>query len=64
VGADLYVTREDGTTYVLKTTKGSAELIATNELNEFTVATLVFSDGQLFLRTERHLYCLAAAKSP
>jgi outer membrane protein assembly factor BamB len=54
----LYVTREDGTTFVLDVSK-EGNIVATNELaGEFTVATPVFVDGHVLLRTEESLYCI------
>jgi hypothetical protein len=34
-------------------------LLATNDLGEATNATPAISDGQIFLRTDGHLYCIA-----
>lgn len=57
-GTHLYVTREDGTTFVVDVSD-KAEVIATNSLNdEFTVATPVLVDGQILIRTYEHLYCI------
>jgi outer membrane protein assembly factor BamB len=54
----LYVTREDGTTFVLDVAE-EGKVIATNELaGEFTVATPVFVDGQILIRTRESLYCI------
>lgn len=57
-GDKIYVTREDGKTFVLK--QGDKfELIAANELpNEYTVSTPVFVDGRIFIRTFENLYCI------
>lgn len=55
-GGHLYVTREDATTFVLKT-GDKFELVAKNEFpGENSVATPVFVDGRLLLRTYEHLY--------
>ena len=57
-GHHLYVTREDGVTFVVDVS-GKAKLVATNSLNdEFTVATPVLVDGKILLRTYEHLYSL------
>ena len=55
----LYVTREDGTTFVLDVGAG-LKLVSTNALGdgEFTVATPVLVDGKILLRTYDHLYCI------
>jgi outer membrane protein assembly factor BamB len=56
-GNKLYVTREDATTYVLDA--GSGKQLAENTLGgEFTVATPVFVDGQILLRTHEKLWCI------
>lgn len=52
----LYVTREDGVISVLAL--GDAfKVLQVNRLGEFIVATPVFVDGQVLVRTESHLYC-------
>jgi outer membrane protein assembly factor BamB len=53
----LYATNQDGTTYVLKVDP-MLELIAENKLAEYTVATPVFLDGRIYIRTDGHLYCI------
>ena len=53
----LYVTREDGTTFVLATGDTFKQL-AENRLGEFTLATPVFNNGQVLIRTFEHLYCI------
>jgi hypothetical protein len=35
------------------------ELLAMNDLGEPSNATPAISDGQIFLRTDGHLYCIA-----
>jgi hypothetical protein len=35
------------------------EVLAVNDLGEPSNATPAFSDGQVFLRTDGHLYCVA-----
>lgn len=56
----LYLTREDGTTFVLNAKNG--ELVSSNALpqEEKTVATPVFVDGRVLLRTFEHLYCFGS----
>jgi outer membrane protein assembly factor BamB len=58
VDGKIYVTREDGTTFVVK--QGPAfELLGKNELEgESVVATPVFVDGRILIRTREHLYCI------
>ncbi len=55
----IYLTREDGKTFVLE--QGNEfKLLAANELGEgeFVVATPVFVDGRILIRTVEHLYCI------
>ena len=57
-GGKLYVVREDGKTFVLDT-GNEFKIIAENELADaYAIATPVFVDGQIFLRTLTHLYCI------
>jgi outer membrane protein assembly factor BamB len=57
-GGHIYVTREDGATFVLP--RGdSFQVAARNELaGEHIVATPVFVDGRILIRTYDHLYCI------
>ena len=58
----LYVSNLEGDTYVVA---ASAEfkLIAKNSLGESTYAGLAVSNGELFLRTHKHLFCIANTPS-
>jgi hypothetical protein len=53
----LYLTGEGGTTTVLRA-GDSFEILATNRMEEYTLSSLAVSEGQIFLRTSEHLYCL------
>lgn len=53
----LYVTSEDGITSVYKTGP-KFELLAENQVEGYCLSTIAISDGQLFLRTDKHLYCI------
>ena len=59
-GGNLYVTREDGTTFVLDAK--TLALVSTNALGdgEQTVATPVFVNGRILLRTYNTLYCIGS----
>jgi outer membrane protein assembly factor BamB len=58
-GGKIYVTREDGKTFVVEQQGDTSKLVATNELNEEpVVATPVFVDGRILLRTPDHLYAI------
>jgi outer membrane protein assembly factor BamB len=56
-GKLLYVTREDGKTFVLDT-ENELKVVASSELNENTVATPAFANGDILLRTFDHLWCI------
>ena len=55
----IFLTREDGKTFVLA--QGDEfKVLAANELDgSQTVASTVFVNGQILLRTDTHLYCIA-----
>jgi outer membrane protein assembly factor BamB len=53
----VYVSNEEGLTTVLKA--GPAfEILAENALGEYTLSSPAISDGQIFLRTEKAVYCV------
>ena len=52
----VFVTREDGTTFALAAGDEFKQL-AENKIGEFTLATPVFNNGQVLIRTFEHLYC-------
>lgn len=55
----LYITREDGKTFVLAT-GNDFQVLAANELDGAqTVASPVMVNGRILLRTDTHLYCIA-----
>jgi outer membrane protein assembly factor BamB len=53
----LYVSNLEGQTFVLEASP-QFKLLATNDLGEVTYAALAPSNGELFLRTYDHLYCI------
>ena len=53
----LYVTNEDGLTTVLKAGP-KFEVLAENNLNDYTLSSPAISDGQIFMRTAQYLYCI------
>ncbi|MDZ4849509.1 MAG: PQQ-binding-like beta-propeller repeat protein [Pirellulaceae bacterium] len=57
-GGNLYVTNQEGSTIVFKPNPERFELVATNELSEPSNSTPAISDGQIFIRTHKHLYCV------
>lgn len=57
----IYVTNEEGLTSVFRAGP-KFELIAENPTEEYTLSTMAVSNGQLFLRTEKHLYAIGKGK--
>jgi outer membrane protein assembly factor BamB len=53
----VYISNEDGVTVVVKAGTEFA-VVAENKLEEYTLSSPAVSDGQLFLRTAGHLYCI------
>ncbi|MGH9943956.1 MAG: PQQ-binding-like beta-propeller repeat protein [Pyrinomonadaceae bacterium] len=53
----LYVTNEEGLTTVFKAGP-TFEVLAENPLNEYCLSSPAVSDGQIFIRTSNHLYCI------
>ena len=53
----IYVTNEDGVTSVVKA--GPAfQLLAENEVDDYILSSPAISDGQIFIRTTKFLYCI------
>lgn len=57
-GGVVYLSDRDGKTVVIKDSE-EFEIIATNSLGETIDATPAPVDGELFIRGERHLYCIS-----
>lgn len=57
-GGHAYVTDQEGTTIVFKPNPERFEPVSTNALGEKCNATPAVSDGQVFIRTFRALYCI------
>ncbi len=53
----IYLSNNDGTTFVVKAGK-EFTLLGTNELGERITASPAISDNELIYRTDSHLYCL------
>jgi outer membrane protein assembly factor BamB len=60
-GDHLYVTNEEGHTFVLAPGR-EYKLLAQNELGETVMATPAISDGVLYVRARKHLFAVAAKK--
>ncbi|HEX5270069.1 MAG TPA: PQQ-binding-like beta-propeller repeat protein [Gemmataceae bacterium] len=56
-GGYLYFTADSGDTYVLKAGE-SFELVGVNALGEDVYASPAAADGQMFLRGDKHLFCI------
>jgi len=56
----IYVPNQSGDVFVLRADP-KFEVLTTNSLREPTNASLAASDGDLFMRTDKSLWCLAAA---
>jgi outer membrane protein assembly factor BamB len=53
----IYVTSEDGVTSVFAAGP-RFELVSENAVDEYTLSSVAVSGGQIFLRTEKHLYAI------
>ncbi|MBL8218955.1 MAG: PQQ-binding-like beta-propeller repeat protein [Bryobacterales bacterium] len=53
----IYISNELGTTTVMKAGR-EFEVLAVNKFDEYTLSSPAISDGQIFLRTEKALYCI------
>jgi outer membrane protein assembly factor BamB len=58
-----YVTSRNGTTVVFRPNPGKFELLASNALGEDCNSTPAISNGELFIRTFKNLYCIKGGKS-
>ncbi len=61
-GDYLYFLDDDGNTFVLKAGP-KFELVAKNPLGEECHASPAIADGQIFIRTLHHLYCIGAPEA-
>lgn len=60
-GGRVYFTDDDGVTAVLAATD-TFEVLAKNPLGERCFSSPAFSDGVIFLRGEKHLFCVSGKK--
>lgn len=58
---NLYVLSMEGSTFVLKSGP-TFERIAKNTLGAHTLSSLAISDGDLFIRDDKHLWCISNKK--
>lgn len=62
-GDNIYVLNQSGDTAIIRATP-KFELIGVNAIeNELTNASHAVSDGQIFIRTHKHLWCIAETKA-
>jgi len=57
----IYVTNEDGVTAVYKAGPKFVP-VAQNDLNDYCLSSLAVSEGQIFLRTSKHLWVIGNRK--
>jgi outer membrane protein assembly factor BamB len=57
----IYITSEEGLTTVVKAGP-SFEVLAENNIGEYVLSSSAISDGQLFLRGDKHLYAIGQRK--
>ena len=58
-GNNLYVTNQAGATVVMAANSTEYEEIAVNPLGEASNSTPAFSDGEIYIRTAKALYCIS-----
>ena len=58
----IYITSEDGVTSVFKSGP-QFELLATNNLDDYTLSSLAIKDGQIFLRTGTALWAIGPKRN-
>jgi outer membrane protein assembly factor BamB len=58
VGDRFYVTSRRGITTAFRADPEKLEVLAINDLGESSNATPAISDAEIFLRTDRHMYCI------
>ena len=53
----ILLTSEDGDTFVIKAGP-THEVLRTNSIGEVVLASIAIADGKLFIRGDKHLYCI------
>ena len=59
----IYITNEDGLTSVIKSGL-EFEILAENDLGDYTLSSPAISDGQIFIRTASGLYAIGERRTP
>ncbi len=57
-GDRLYATNQKGATFIFAADPEKYRQLARNDVAERSNSTLAIADGQIFLRTYEHLYCI------
>jgi len=60
-GGHVYATNEDGMTSVFKA-GATFEVVAENPLNDYTLSSPAVSQGQIFIRTAKHLFAIGTRR--
>jgi hypothetical protein len=58
----LYVTNTSGETFVLKADPTKLDVLSSNKLPDRVLASIAISDGDLFIRGYKFLWCISAKK--
>jgi len=61
-GERIYTTAQNGETVVWGANPQKLEVLQRNELGEGSRSSPAVSDGQIFIRTDKHVYCIGARK--
>jgi outer membrane protein assembly factor BamB len=59
-GGKLYAAREDGVVFVASVTEDRFKLLAENNMKESVIGSPVPAAGRIFIRGEKHLFCIAS----
>ena len=62
-GGQLYIVNRSGDTIVMRADPEKFELVATNPLKELSNATPAISNGEIFIRTYKALWCISEKNS-
>ncbi|MCP4509725.1 MAG: PQQ-like beta-propeller repeat protein, partial [Fuerstiella sp.] len=60
-GEHLYAPREDGVVFVASVANNSFKLLAENDMDEPVIGSPVPSSNRIFLRGEKHLFCVSSS---
>ena len=56
----IYIINEDGLASVVRVDGDEIEVLARNDLDAYTLSSMAFSRGQIFVRTAEALYCIGS----